>query len=195
MSCFRRSVNDRFWRIAEAEGIDPAAEADTSAMSRFLQWVISAGKVAIGRSSDLAIVPGGWWPPLPSKYMDLLMTQFRAATGVVDRLQGLPLPNDITLYAIAVSSKPNLDGIVDPDAVVSHCPVPIEFSLERNELRSKTRVSIPLIEGAWCHLYIQLHDAAGVPYGKGVASMGGLAAHWIEAAPDMITVKAPMTRH
>lgn len=123
------------------------------------------------------------------------MTQFRAATGVVDRLQGLPLPNDITLYAVAVSSKPNLDGVVDPAAIVSHCPVAIEFSLERRELRSKARVSIPLIEGAWTQLYIQLHDATGVPFGKGVANMGGSAAHWIEAAPDMITVTAPMTRH
>lgn len=123
------------------------------------------------------------------------MTQFRAATGVVDRLQDLPLPNNITLYAIAVSSKPNLDGIVDPDAIVSHCPVPIEFSLERNELRSKARVNIPLIEGAWRHLYIQLLDAEGVPYGKGVAALGGLAAHWLEAAPDMITVTAPVPRH
>ncbi|MBA3041252.1 MAG: hypothetical protein KJ690_15550 [Alphaproteobacteria bacterium] len=123
------------------------------------------------------------------------MTHFRAATGVVDRLQGLPLPNDITLYAIAVSSKPNLDGVVDPDAIVSHRPVAIEFSLERNELRSKSRVSIPLIEGAWGQIYIQLHDAAGVPYGKGVAAMGGLAAHWLDAAPDMITVTAPVTRH
>jgi hypothetical protein len=123
------------------------------------------------------------------------MTQFRAATGVVDRLQGFPLPNNITLYAIAVSSKPNLDGIVNPDAIVSHYPVPIEFSLERNELRSKARVSIPLIEGAWARLYIQLQDAEGVPYGKGVAAMGGLAAHWLDAAPDMITVAAPVTRH
>lgn len=132
---------------------------------------------------------------LPLIFMDLPMTQFRAATGVVDRLQGLPLPNNITLYAIAVSSKPNLDGIVDPGAIVSHCPVPIEFGLERNELRSKSRVSIPLIEGAWAQLYIQLHDAEGAPYGKGVAAMGGLAAHWLDAAPDMITVTAPVTRH
>lgn len=123
------------------------------------------------------------------------MTQFRAAMGVVDRLQSLPLPNDITLYAIAVSSKPNLDGIVNPAAIVSHYPVAIEFCLERNELRSKARVSIPLIEGTWGRLYIQLHDADGVPYGKGVAAMGGLAAHWLDAAPDMITVTAPVTRH
>lgn len=122
------------------------------------------------------------------------MTQFRAAMGVVDCLQGLPLPNYITLYAIAVASKPNLDGVVDPAAVVSYCPVAIEFSLERRELRSKARVRIPLIEGAWSELYIQLHDATGVPYGKGVASMGGLAAHWLEAAPDMITVTTPVTR-
>ena len=123
------------------------------------------------------------------------MTQFRAAMGVVDRLQGFPLPNDITLYAVAVSSKPNLDGVVDPAAIVSHCPVAIEFSLERRELRSKARVSIPLIEGTWTQLYIQLHDATGVPFGKGAAALGGLAAHWIEAARDMITVTAPATRH
>lgn len=123
------------------------------------------------------------------------MTQFRAATGVVDRLQGLPLPTDITLYAVAVTGRPNLDGVVDPATVISHCRVAVEFSLERGELRSKAKVSIPLIEGAWHHLYIQLHDAGGVPFGKGVASMGGVAAHWLEAAPDMITVTAPATQH
>lgn len=123
------------------------------------------------------------------------MTHFRAAAGVVDRLQGLPLPHDITLYAIAVARKPNLDGIVNPDAIVSHCPVAVEFHLVRNELRSKARISIPLIEGAWGQLYIQLHDAAGEPYGKGVAAMSGLATHWLEAAPDMITVTTRVTRH
>lgn len=123
------------------------------------------------------------------------MTQFRAAMGVVDRLQGFPLPNSITLYAIAVSSKPNLDGVVDPAAIVSYCPVAIEFSLEGRELRSKARVSIPLVGGAWSELYIQLHDGTGMPYGKGVASISGLAAHWIEASPNMITITAPVTRH
>ena len=123
------------------------------------------------------------------------MTPFRAAAGVVDRLRGVPLPNEITLYAIAVSSRPNLDGIVDPDTIVSHCPVAVEFNLVRNELRNNARVSIPLIEGSWGQLYIQLHDTAGAPYGKGVASMGGFAAHWLEAAPDMITVTGPVTQH
>lgn len=116
------------------------------------------------------------------------MTPFRAAAGVVDRLQGLPLPDAITLYAIAVSKKPNLDGIVAQADIVSDCAVAIEFSSVRHELRNKRRVSIPLIEGTWSQLYIQLHDAAGEPFGKAVAALGGVAAHWLDAAPDMITV-------
>lgn len=118
------------------------------------------------------------------------MTPFRAAAGVVDRLQGLPLPNYITLYAIAVSKKPNLDGMVAEADIVSYCPVAIHFSSVRQELRSSRRVSIPLIEGTWSQLYIQLQDAAGEPFGKAVAMLGGPAAHWLDAGPDMITITA-----
>lgn len=123
------------------------------------------------------------------------MTPFRAATGVVDRLQGLPLPDAITLYAIAASSKPDLNGVFDPADIVSFRPVAIEFRLERRELRSKVPVNIPLIEGVWRELYLQLHDTTGLPFSKGAATISGPAAHWLEAAPDMITVVAPKTRH
>lgn len=116
------------------------------------------------------------------------MTPFRAAMGVVDRLQGLPLPKEITLYAIAASSRPNLDGVIDPDDVVSECPVEVHFTLERDELRSKSNVNIPLIEGTWTRLYVQLRDESGALFGKGVAAMAGKASHWLTAAPDMLTI-------
>jgi hypothetical protein len=123
--------------------------------------------------------------------MDFPMTPFRAATGVVDRLQGLPLPDDITLFAIALCKKPNLDGVgYDSFDVVSADPVAIHFQLDRQELRNKSRVRIPLIEGSWRDLYIQIHDQDGEPFGKGVVAMGGLAKDWIEASSDVITISS-----
>ena len=116
--------------------------------------------------------------PTLTIYWNTRMTPFRAAAGVVDRLQGLPLPKAINLYATLIAKKPNHDGGgYEPSDVVSYSPVPIQFGWDRHELRNDARVRIFLIEGSWSDLYIQLQDEDGEPFGKGAVALGGSAAH------------------
>lgn len=118
------------------------------------------------------------------------MTPFRAAAGVVDRLTGLPLPDDITLFAIALCRKPNLDGGYEPSDVVSSAPVAVHFRLDRQELQNSSTVRIPLIEGSWPDLYLQLHDSEGAPMAKGAVAFGSAAEGWIEASPEVIAISS-----
>lgn len=117
------------------------------------------------------------------------MTPFKASAGVVDRIAGLPLPRTITLYAILLTKRPNLDGtgFLSSD-IVSDRPVAIDFECDRHELRNKTVAQFHLVEGSWRNLYIQLHDETGEPFGKGMVTARGNLEHWIRASAETIII-------
>lgn len=117
------------------------------------------------------------------------MTPFKASGGVVDRIAGLPLPQEITLYAILLSKKPNLDGTgFTPSDVVSDRAVRVNFEFDRDNLVNKNALEFHLVEGEWDHLYIQFHDQAGEPFAKGMVIARGSLEQWVRAVPDTVTV-------
>lgn len=120
-------------------------------------------------------------------------TAFRSAAGVVDRLQGEPLPETINLFAIATTAPPNPDGNgFLPKDVASAAPTPVTFHLIRDELRNPDPVCIHLLEGPWPRLYLQLTDEMGEPYAKGEMALSGVGRHYIEARAEKLTI---VSRH
>ncbi|RYY22562.1 MAG: hypothetical protein EOP62_22910 [Sphingomonadales bacterium] len=121
------------------------------------------------------------------------MTRFEAVVGLVDRLRGLPLPEQPRLRTLITAKPPGPDGIgySEPD-IVSEGSRWVDFRMERGSLTSIEPISLSLKEGVWGEAYLILLDGdEPVAFGAVLTPDGVPVTGYLEAA----TAKIAITLH